>query len=381
MAERRPWRFLIAGRYIAYLRADAHRSCMTSTITDDFRKTVRFDHRKHRFLGATQLLWAKLEQSAERVALLRLRATIEQQQILEQCQQTLELAKDQLDRFWKRPFAFWELIHQVDELLLLAVPDEMLAAEALDVKENFERKIQDRALVRAWLGDGRSGPLPEVVERLKGGPGNPVREQDRYLLRGALHIVNERTDKGFWFLGTNTSIQLASAVLLVGLFAAVFLLLEENRPLPGGGAAWPLDVWLAATAMLGAGGAIVSNMLAKEPFVLSVGPTARYFVYNLFAKPALGAFAAVFVYALAQSKILFEIVSSPPPAEQVPLRIVLGSTDTVNFALAVLAVAVGFSAERVLRSMMDKVLQRFFAESEKMATDSTASKAGRGIGR
>jgi hypothetical protein len=46
------------------------------------------------------------------------------------------------------------------------------------------------------------------------------------------------------------------------------------------------------------------------------------------------------------------------------VQIVVGSESAAFFALAALAVAVGFSANRMLSSMMERVLSRLWRQSE-----------------
>ncbi|MBZ4329472.1 hypothetical protein NR800_10715 [Corallococcus interemptor] len=99
-------------------------------------------------------------------------------------------------------------------------------------------------------------------------------------------------------------------------------------------------------SLLGAGGAIISNMMTKDPFILSVGPTTRYFVYYLFAKPVLGGFTAAFIYLLVKSG---DFLAKPPSP----------------FLMGCIAVAAGFSGDRLLGATMDKVMANLFKSSEK----------------
>lgn len=328
---------------------------------EPYPASVALTRRKHRNLSATQLLWAKLERTAARVALVRGLSRSDDPAdltVLAQCEERLRLARDRLDRPFRQTWAFWELIHRVDELLMLVTPEEMLAAEATDVLAKFERKIRDPAVRKAWLGtDGASGPLPAVIQRLTqpapfvGRPLHVLGPSDRHLLRGALNLVNEQGDTSFWRLATNVAVQTLSALLLLVLAAVAFL-----RPFPG-----PrpdrLDI-----LMLGAAGAILANLLATEPFIVSIGPTSRYYVHGLFVRPVLGAFAAGLVCLLGQSGVAF-VVETPPPGPSP----VVGHSGPV-FVLSILAVAAGFAAERMLRPMMDKVLRALSAQSEKVAT-------------
>lgn len=335
---------------------------------DTYPASVELNRRRHRNLSATQLVWAKLERTAASVALVRRLSDPmdpDQHAVLQQCEERLRMARDRINRPIRQTWAFWELVHRVEEELLLVTPEELLQAEATDVLAKFERKISDLAVRAAWLGpDGMSGPLPSVVRRLR--VCEPVelrrphqlRPGDRDILRGALNLVNEQGDIAFWRLGSNVSVQTFSAALLV-----LLLLVALLRLLLPGGIQLPVEAGPPDTLdilMLGAAGAIVSNLIATKPFILSIGPTSRYYVHNLFVKPVIGAFTAGLVHFLERSGIL--LIGSPQ-----------GSAS--GFARCIVAVAAGFAGEWMLRPMMDKVLRAMSAESEKGTTSVRSGRA------
>ncbi|OFX25015.1 MAG: hypothetical protein A2V77_09105 [Anaeromyxobacter sp. RBG_16_69_14] len=125
---------------------------------------------------------------------------------------------------------------------------------------------------------------------------------------------------------------------------------------------------------LGAGGAIVSNMIAREPLIVSIGPTSRHFAFNLFVKPVIGAFVALFVYFLERSGIAFTISTGQSDSSMGVAQIVVPSSTAVTFLRSVIALAAGFFGERLLRPMMDKVLRAMSAQGEKVTM--TPSDAG-----
>jgi len=249
----------------------------------------------------------------------------------------------------------------------------MLAAEATDVCARFDQKIKDPALRKAWMGaDDRSGPLPAMIQRLtvvtspgtdatstpqRGPPptdGRRVHPEDRYSLREALNLVNEQGDTSFWRLGSNVSVQLWSALLLVVLVIAFWYSqsLQLDISTIAATASWHYqshELDSIRVAIFGAGGALVSNMISTRPLIVSIGATSRYFAYVLFVKPVIGAFAAGFVYLLELSDF-FKI---PVGNERLGL---------------VVALAAGFAGEWLLRPLMDQVLRTLSAKSEKVAT-------------
>lgn len=361
--------------------------------------------------SATQLLWSRLEYVASLHDLCLRKDPLPEgdKDILAQCDEKLELARRCIDKKSQRwSFAFWSVIHEVDGLLLLVLPEEMLLPRALEIQQRFEAKVRDPVQRRLWLGeDGKSGPLPQAVQSLTGtsralNASPPWRErllQCRHVLRGALEQVNIRVDKSFWQLSINVTIQIFSTVLLMAFFAAAFAF---SRSLVEGWRDMLVPWALLFFTLAGAAGATVSNMLSKERFVVATGATSRYFIYYLLVKPAIGAFAALLLVLLEQSRMLLAVVVSPrasvppmlwsPPVtipylpEAPPIvppaapalgpgaegpttalvQIVVDSEPAAFFALAALAVAVGFSADRMLSSMMDRVLGRLWTQSEKL---------------
>lgn len=340
-------------------------------------------------MSATQLLWVRLEESAALFLLSANRPGLTQQEllILDQCRQKLVMARDCLDRAIKRPFSFWELLHEADALLLLVLPEPMLHTRAMEVQQLFEQKIKNRGLRELWLGtDERPGPLREAVHLLRrqlrppegfSVPQKLTAEQlarCRNTLRGALNVVRRQLDKSYWQISLNVSIQILSALLLLVIFAVALGLMywQERLPKPPGRVSMAnlRGIFQLCYFMLfGMTGAILSNMLSKERFAVSTGATARFFLYYLFVKPMIGAIAALLLVFTAHSGLMFSVVASASgataPSSQAPIQIVTGSEDGVFFALAVLSLAIGFSADRMLSSMMDAVLGKIIRETQK----------------
>jgi hypothetical protein len=341
-------------------------------------------------MSATQVLWGKLEGDAAQVAMSAHRPGLTEQErfILDQCCQKLTLAKECIDRTFKRPFSFWELVHEVDALLLLVLPVEMLATQSLAVQQRFEQKVTNPVLRELWLGTEQApGPLREAVQLLRSqlkpteDPGSPQGltgerlARCRYILHGALSVMDAQRDKRFWQLSLNVSIQILSAILLLVLFGLALLAFDQTL-LSDNLTKHQPDA-LVLFALCGMGGAVLSNMLSKERFVVSTGATVRYFFYYLFVKPLIGGFAALFLILLEQSGLLLSVVvthgTTAPNPSQALVQIVVSSEAAAFFARAVLSVAVGFSADRMLSSMMDSVLGRLFRESERGAPPPAAT--------
>jgi hypothetical protein len=310
------------------------------------------------------------------------------------------MARDCLDRPMKRPFSFWELLHEADALLLLVLPEPMLLTQAMEIQQLFEQKITNRGLRELWLGtDERPGPLREAIRllrrQLQPPDGYSVSQalsaeqlaRCRNTLRGALNVVRRQIDKSYWQISLNVSIQILSALMLLVLFAMVLVLLYWQGRLPespGRVAVSDPRMFLQRCHFIlcGMAGAILSNMLSKERFAVSTGATARFYLYYLFVKPMIGATAALILVFIAHSGLMFSVVASSSggtaSSSQAPIQIVTGSEDGVFSALAVLSLAIGFSADRMLSSMMDSVLGKIVRETQKEAPTSVTTPEARG---
>ncbi|WP_147451011.1 hypothetical protein [Corallococcus llansteffanensis] len=354
---------------------------------------VGFRRRSSRYGSATQLLWNRLENDASLCELCWIRKdlTAEDRVILEQCNQRLGVARRCLDKqLWRWSFSFWQIIHEVDGLLLLVMPRHMLLPHALEIQQQFERRVTDSAQKTLWLGaDRTSGPLPQCVRVLRGeallssDPEASLPEAERlarcrHVLWGAQGVINDRVDKTFWQLSINVSIQVLSTLLLITL--SLIALLGFNRSLV---TTWPGELvpqGLLLFSLVGAAGAVVSNMLSKERFVVATGATSRFFAYHLLVKPAVGAFAALTLLFVEQSNLLLSVIPRDPVSaagsNPALLNIVVRDWRAVFFTLAALSVAAGYSADRFLSSIMNNVLSRLLGQSEKLLPSSAPPEAG-----
>jgi hypothetical protein len=260
------------------------------------------------------------------------------------------------------------------------------------VEENFRRNIQEPIARKTWLGpDEKSGPLctavrcvTELAYRVEGlKPEEELKlRHARQVLRSALRQVLRHSDRYFQQLDLTMMIRSLSGSMLVlllvltlvGQMPAQFagLILKNPIELPGKGSVMST----LALILLGAGGAITANMLSDRPVLVVRGPFWRQFVYYLFVKPSIGAVAAILFYLLAVSQLFFSIETATPmpgplnplqdPGHLQPaLRIVLGNNEALVCTYAILIIAVGFSAERFLSPIMDRVVNKLFVMAEK----------------
>ena len=122
--------------------------------------------------------------------------------------------------------------------------------------------------------------------------------------------------------------------------------------------------------VLGLMGAYLSNVMTKENFLyVRGGPFWRYLLHNLLSKPLMSAFAAVFIYILEKSKLIFSInpitntqVTSKAASQIITLNVI---PESVGYVYAVVAIVSAFAADKILRNMIDSVLKRLEQKAEK----------------
>jgi hypothetical protein len=352
------------------------------------------------------MLWAKLQSLESTLRFLK-----EQQQACPKDIRQLEhllcrlteagkciqkLALKKRPRFLLGNHQFWGLVHGVSADLLLLMPLDMLASEALVVESHFRRNIREPIARATWLGqDGESGPLCQAIQLVRQLAEKPTKDlpldheprlrHARQVLRRALEVVNKSSDRYHRQLTHTLLVRTLSGSLLVGLFlvALGFQLPEQFTTLilaksqGNTQALSPLST--LAFILLGAGGAVAANMLSERPILTTKGPDWGRFVYHLFIKPSIGAVAAFIFYLLAISQLLFSIEGprrdqaftdgaprvQPQVQQTPPVRIALGTETALVCTYALLFIAVGFSAERRLGPTMDKVLNGLAVTPEK----------------
>lgn len=95
-------------------------------------------------------------------------------------------------------------------------------------------------------------------------------------------------------------------------------------------------------------------------------PFIRYLLHPLLTKPILGAFAAAVVYAVAQSGLVFGIGVGAPQGLGGALA---NHPGAIGYIHALLAIACGFAADKVLGDMIGSVLRRLEQKAEKTTAE------------
>lgn len=339
-----------------------------------------------RFNPSRERLWAKIARLEETLRTL----PWPQSAHTEACSANLDRAKACIDRRWGHAHLAWRFLHRIDEDLLLLVSDDEVQARAAEVQTAFELNMTEPAVRAQWLGTPPvKGPLATAVEQLQkpsaasgGAVSNVVQ---RYLVREALGMVNDHVDRSFWVLSMNVFTTLWSAILLGAMMLLFALSIQPDsiRALATLGTVPDRD--LIEIALLGAAGAYVSNLLTRKDFVfVEGGPFTRFLLHPLLVKPVTSAFAASFVYLLAQSRLLFAIVpqSASGGTDAGAVNSVSGAAtgglvltapaDALGYVYAIVALASGFAADKLLGEMLSSVIRRLEETAEKTKSGEAA---------
>jgi len=302
----------------------------------------------------------------------------EQKHIADICKNYLEKARGYIERpllnkkfpFFRRmhPHLVWELLHRVDEYFILLIKDEELYSRAIDVKVSFKLNIKEEKVRDEWIGE--KGKLIGALDQIKK---REHMEENRYVVRDALKLVNEQMDRTFWQLSMNTLTSVWSAIILGGLMVLAWLFYPAGTLQSlGTGAFKSTFVTLIALGLMGA---YLSNLMTKEDFLyVRGGPFWRYLLHNIFSKSLMSAFAAVFIYGVEKSKLIFSIDTkgaSDAASNIISLNVTKGNE---GYVYAVLAIVSGFAADKILRSMIDGVLKRLEQKAEKTKDSGTGKK-------
>ena len=345
--------------------------------------------------GSRAATWDWLSPSAERLYSKNInlkelqkqfaaqKLSADQQRAFEVCEQYLHYARDFLERpavspgfpFFSRkhPHLVWELLHRVDEYHILLLADDEIYNKAIEVRTAFDLNIKEEKTRSDWIGP--RGRLQEVLEKLQKHPQQPPTPSDRDAVKRALQLVNEQMDRTFWQLSANTMTSVWSALVLGLLMWMAWANLPGAKLTELGSVGRGLADDYKMLIVLGLMGAYVSNLVTKENFLfVRGGPFFRYWLHNIMAKPVVGVFAAVFIYVVGKSELLFSInplpaVESTAPASQLITFNV--SAANSGYVYAVLAVVSAIAADKLLRSTIDSVLKRLEQKAEKTKESGT----------
>ncbi|MEW6104531.1 MAG: hypothetical protein AB1630_12080 [bacterium] len=129
---------------------------------------------------AKEDVWAKLLNVKERLDILEkqnLPQTQKYKEVLEGCKEKINDAEEVISSIFKNYNVFWEIVHRIDEDIMLFISEDELLSKAINVKTSFDLNIKEEKLRDEWLGKpGEKGkllvccPLNKVCYILQGFP-------------------------------------------------------------------------------------------------------------------------------------------------------------------------------------------------------------------
>lgn len=318
----------------------------------------------------------------------------ERQRVINQCRQKLEETREALmpSQWWKcrKVFIAWRLIHRMGEDFILLMNCEELAAQGRKILHDLKTSPLPDIVRLDWISqvDDKQKKLEAALQK----PTPCIERGTAQLYRTVTNIINDSVDDRFWDIWTRRFLIFTYVILLA--LGIVWLIVQFACP--GGFSLTLYDVLL-----LGAMGGVASGIMTTEQEYMAKG----HFWLPVLSFPAVrliqGALAAMIVFWMIQCHYLIRIdpplerynrafirMTSPvwrdpafqrnmPRAKSVPgfsryssakkdplLDLKAPPGKQIYLYLLVLFVA-GFTGDKILKYLSDKVSSRLFSEAEK----------------
>lgn len=301
--------------------------------------------------------------------------------------------------FWsKKTFSAWHLFHRMDETFLLLMEFPELKAQGMELIQGYKSSSLPQQTKSEWLTR-----LQDMMKKLDGDPKEGDFHEAAHLFKSALYIYNDSVDNLFWDIWCKKFIALIYTFALMLLLFTFIGFAYYNAG---------ISVCLITVLLVGAMGGLASGLITFDAVSFAYGHFWSVTFYHTFVRPLLGAIAALMVFWLLQSQYLiaiepplkpgtkivycenglpceYPVVINPPKQatiagsdiyKQVALpftrisSVAVKSQTTITLKAAegmqiylyllVLLIA-GFSGDKVLKFVTDKVSNKLFAEAEK----------------
>lgn len=316
----------------------------------------------------------------------------EKERIINSCKQKMREIKVAIlpDGIIKRRkvFAAWILLHRVDEELILLMDHKELAVTARKIINDIKNSSLAEQAKADWIVkiEGSLKNLKNLENK------SPIAgtdyKLDALLLKTALNAINEHIDNLFWNIWTKKFIGLIYTIMLIAGIA--YFLWEYSRP-------YGFSLCISHVMLLGAIGGLTSGIMSGEPEYLAKGHFWIPTLYYSLVRPTQGALAAVIMFWMIQSPYLIKI---DPPLEEKSVAVScmqnsrpeknetqktnqkketetsqsnnketlivfrVSEGNQIYFYMLILFIA-GFSGDKLLKVVSDRVSSRLFKEAEK----------------
>lgn len=288
-------------------------------------------------------------------------------------------------QWFKKSFSVWHLFHRVDENFYLLMVRPELKAQAWELIQGLKISPIVQQTKADWIIR-----LQEVLKKLEDPNINDtdIVPDAAQLLNSAAYIHNDCVDNLFWDYWCRKFFALAYTFSLLCVLL-VFLKLYLSSHI----------IFCTQTAIiLGAMGGLGSGILTTQIESIPYGQFWVSTLYHIFVRPIQGAVAALMVFWMLQSQYLIKIdpalapgrtvftctssarvelpvVCSPPStsatfrnvsgSKQDPLLVLKAAPGMQVYLYMLVLLIAGFSGDKVLRFVTDKVTGKLFADAEK----------------
>lgn len=299
----------------------------------------------------------------------------------------------------KKTFSAWHLFHRLDETFLLLMEAPELKAQGMELIQGYKSSSLLQQTKSDWLTR-----LQDMMKKLDGDPEEKDYHEAAHLFKSALYGYNDFVDNLFWDVWCKKFIALIYTFVLMLLLFVFVAFAHFNAG---------ISVCLITVLMVGAMGGLTSGLITFDSVSFAYGHFWSVTFYHTFVRPLLGAIAALMVFWLLQSQYLitidpplkpgtkivycdkglpceFPVVIDPPKHStltgssickqgdlaftkissavnknnQTTITLKAAEGMQIYLYLLVLLIA-GFSGDKVLKFVTDKVSNKLFAEAEK----------------
>jgi len=345
-----------------------------------------------------QYLVGKQRDYQKRLNLYRVRWTedAEKTVIVEACRSHLNdidcMLNENCGQMFKKTFTIWHLFHRIDEYFYLLMNEAELKAQGWELVQGLKISSIAQQIKTDWIVK-----IQETLKKLETPEPTPqALRETAQMLNSAAYIQNDCIDNLFWDYWCRKFFAL---IYTVGLLAALLLFVLSYYH-----TSFTLCAWSAL--LIGAIGGMLSGIMTTQVESIPYGQFWVSLLYHALVRPIQGAIAAVMVYWMLQSQYMIKIepplvpgrvvftsasssrielpVTYSPPSVAGSFRNITGAKASgrpeskpdpllvlkaapgmqVYLYMLVLLIA-GFSGDKALRYVSDKVSGRLFAEAEK----------------
>ena len=317
--------------------------------------------------------------------------------IIANCRQKLDEAEKAInpDLWWQRRkiFIAWRLLHRIAEELIPLMTPEELSAQGQKLIHDIKMSSLADPMKLDWIGK-----LEEKMKKLENSPSDPQEiKRISQFFKMAMNIINDHVDDRFWDIWSKKMLSLVYTLLLIPSIVFLIYLISSIQNNPS-----IASLSICQIILLGAIGGLVSGIISGEQEYLTKGHFWISSIYYALIRPTLGALAAILIFWMLQSEYLIKIHpplqekgvqnqdksggEKTPPAKEKnaattdhsnnknaddtdkkddPLIVLRAKEGKEVYLYMIVLVAAGFSGDKLLKTVSDRVIARLYSQAEK----------------